>query len=33
MISKRVEKDEPVSFQQLLDTTREQFAVNQKKFR
>ena len=33
MISKRVEKDEPVSFQHLLDTTREQLVVNEKKLR
>ena len=33
MISKRVEKDEPVSVQWLLDKTREQLAVNEKKFR
>jgi hypothetical protein len=33
MISKRVERDEPVSVQWLLDKTREQLAVNEKKFR
>jgi len=33
MISKRVERDEPVSVQRLLDKTREQLAVNEKKFR
>lgn len=33
MISKRVERDEPVSVQWLLDKTREQLAVNKKKFR
>jgi Domain of unknown function (DUF3806) len=33
MISKRVEKDESVSVQWLLDKTREQLAVNEKKYR
>ena len=33
MISKRVERDEPVSVQWLLDKTREQLAVSEKKFR
>jgi hypothetical protein len=33
MISKRVERDERVSVQWLLDKTREQLAVNEKKFR
>jgi len=33
MISKRVERDEPVSVQSLLDKTREQLAVDEKKFR
>lgn len=33
MISKRVERDEPVSVQRLLDNTREQLAVNEKKLR
>jgi hypothetical protein len=33
MISKRVERDEPVSVQWLLDKTREQLAVNEKKLR
>jgi len=33
MISKRVERDEPVSVQGLLDKTREQLAANEKKFR
>jgi hypothetical protein len=33
MISKRVERDEPVSVQWLLDKTREQLAVTEKKFR
>jgi hypothetical protein len=33
LISKRVERDEPVSVQWLLDKTREQLAVNEKKFR
>jgi hypothetical protein len=33
MISKRVEKDEPVSVQWLLDKTREQIAANEKKLR
>jgi hypothetical protein len=31
MISKRIERDEPVSLQWLLDKTREQLAVNEKK--
>jgi hypothetical protein len=33
MISKRVERDEPVSVQWLLDKTREQLADKEKKFR
>jgi hypothetical protein len=33
MISKRVENDEPVSVQWLLDKTREQLTINEKKFR
>jgi hypothetical protein len=33
MISKRLERDEPVSVQRLLDTTRELLTVNQKRFR
>jgi uncharacterized protein DUF3806 len=33
MISKRVERDEAVSVQWLLDKTSEQLAVNEKKFR
>lgn len=33
MISKRVERDEPVSVQWLLDKTREQLAVKEKEFR
>jgi len=33
MISQRVERDEPVSVQGLLDKTREQLAANEKKFR
>lgn len=33
MISKRVERDEPVSVQWLLDKTREQLAGKEKKFR
>ena len=33
MISERVERNEPVSVQWLLDKTREQLAVNEKKFR
>jgi len=33
MISKRVKRDEPVSVQWLLDKTREQLAVNEKKLR
>ncbi len=33
IISKRVERDEPVSVQWLLDKTREQLAVNEKKLR
>ena len=33
MISKRVERDELVSVQWLLDKTREQLAANEKKFR
>ena len=33
LISKRVERGEPVSVQWLLDKTREQLAVNEKKFR
>ncbi|HWO27924.1 MAG TPA: DUF3806 domain-containing protein [Candidatus Acidoferrum sp.] len=33
MISKRVERDEAVSVQWLFDKTREQLAVNEKKFR
>ena len=33
MISQRVERDEPVSLQWLLDKTREQLAVDEKKFR
>jgi hypothetical protein len=33
MISKRVDRDKPVSLQRLLDTTREQLAVNEKKLR
>ena len=33
MISKRVERDEPVSVQRLLDKTREQLAVDERKLR
>jgi Domain of unknown function (DUF3806) len=33
MISKRIEKDEPVSVQWLLDKTREQLTIKEKKFR
>jgi hypothetical protein len=33
IISKRIERDEQVSVQWLLDQTREQLAVNEKKFR
>ena len=33
MISKRIERDEPVSVQWLLERTREQLAVNKKKSR
>ena len=33
MISKRVERDEPVNVQLLLDKTREQLAISEKKFR
>ncbi|MGB6402540.1 MAG: DUF3806 domain-containing protein [Candidatus Sulfotelmatobacter sp.] len=33
MISKRVERDEPVNVQWLLDKTREQLAASEKKFR
>jgi hypothetical protein len=33
MISKRVERGEKVRVQRLLDQTREQLAVNEKKFR
>jgi hypothetical protein len=33
MISKRVERDDAVSVQRLLDQTREQLAVGEKKFR
>jgi hypothetical protein len=33
MISKRIERDQPVSLQRLLDKTREQLTVNEKKFR
>jgi hypothetical protein len=33
MISKRVERDQPVSVQSLLDETRKQLAVNKKNFR
>jgi hypothetical protein len=33
MISKRIERGEPVRVQWLLDQTREQLAVNEKKFR
>jgi hypothetical protein len=33
MISKRVERDEPVSVQWLGDKAREQLAINEKKFR
>jgi hypothetical protein len=33
MISKRVERDAPVSLRSLLDKTREQLAVNKEKFR
>ena len=33
MVSKRVERDESVSVQWILDKTREQLAVNEKKFR
>ena len=32
IISKRIERDEQVSVQWLLDQTREQLAVNEKKF-
>ena len=33
MVSKRIERDEPVSVQWLLDKTREQLEVNEKKLR
>jgi hypothetical protein len=33
IISKRIDRDEQVSVQWLLDQTREQLAVNEKKFR
>jgi hypothetical protein len=33
MISKRVEKDEPASVQRLLEDTRDQLSVNEKKLR
>jgi hypothetical protein len=33
MISKRVERDEPVSVRWLLDKTREQLADKERKFR
>jgi len=33
LISKRVERGEPVRIQRLLDQTREQLTVNEKKFR